>query len=67
MYDHPELYRSRDGYVYIVSPYDADSGMDERAKVAGMTRYSPLYHPLAATYIKTFSNKREFTAWKKTH
>ena len=67
MYDHPELYRCENGYVYIVSPYDADSSVDERAAAAGMTRCSPLYHPRATTYIREFSGKREFNAWRKTH
>ncbi len=67
MYDHPELYRCRDGYVYIVSPYYMDSETDESAATAGMTKYLQLYHPQATTYVKQFSNKWEFTAWRKTH
>ena len=65
IYDHPELYRSKAGYVYIVSPYDAESALDERAAAAGMTQYNQLYHPRATTYIRQFSDKREFNAWRK--
>jgi len=67
MFDHPELYKCKKGYVFIVSPYDPDGRLDTLAMQNGLACYNRLYDPDAKTYIKQFSDKYEFNRWKKAH
>ncbi|MDA3838638.1 MAG: hypothetical protein PF574_06620 [Candidatus Delongbacteria bacterium] len=57
LFDHCELYKSFEGYVYVVSPYQK---LDDLAKKLSMDKYEILYADNTFTYIKTFKNKVEF-------
>lgn len=71
LFDHCELYKCRVGYVYIVSPYSeladlaAEAELTNLAAEAGMKRYADLYSHKAKTYLRQFSDKREFNRFKK--
>jgi|SRR5690625_936647 len=57
LFDHCELYKSRDGFVYVTSPYeDASTEADEY----DFTEYSQLYNMKAKTYVREFESKVEF-------
>lgn len=66
IFDHCELYKCKVGYVYIISPYDADKTVDRIASEMGFDKYRNLYMPNATTYVQTFSDKHKFNRAKKT-
>lgn len=67
MFDHPELYKCKSGYVYIASPYVSDDRLDAQAMRNGFKNYKKLYALTAKTYIRHFSDKYEFNRWIKAH
>ncbi|MCH8486856.1 MAG: hypothetical protein LAT75_08320 [Candidatus Cyclonatronum sp.] len=62
LFDHCELYKSKNGFTFITSPYDENSNDAERF---GLTKYLKLYHPASNTYIKHFNSKIEFNKFLK--
>lgn len=63
MFDHCELYRCEEGFVYIISPYcDVEDGI---LAVFGLTRYRPLYANDAHTFFKKFESKVAFNRYLK--
>ena len=59
LFDHCELYKCLNSFVYITSPYGEHDQYDELAKKMGFTLYKKLYLPAAVTYFRSFANKSE--------
>lgn len=57
MFDHAEFYKTKKGYIYLVSPY---GNHDNLAREYGFIRCPILYHEKASSYIKEFKNKIEY-------
>ena len=62
LFDHCELYKCKEGYVYIVSPYADNADVLESF---GLQKYNKLYEKNALTYLKKFPNKVEFNRFLK--
>lgn len=60
LFDHMELYKCKEGYVYITSPYSENSKAAGRCK---FYEYEELYAYTAFTYIKKFKDKNEYKAF----
>ena len=58
-FDHCELYKCVNGFVYITSPYGDHDKYDRLAKKMEFTLYKNLYLPGAVTYFRSFANKSE--------
>jgi len=65
LFDHCELYKCKNGYVYIVSPYNYKNHAQDADKFM-MMKYCKLYADDALTYIKIFQNKVEFNRYMRT-
>ena len=66
LFDHCELYKCKEGYVYIASPYkDSESPQIEMFDKMGFSQYHNLYSMNSLTYFKKFSNKVEFNRFVK--
>ena len=51
--DHSEIYKIREGYIIIVSPYVGEkSQYDEEAKEKGYKKIYQMYNKYAETYLK---------------
>ncbi len=58
-FDHCELYKYVNGFVYIISPYGGHDKYDRLARKMEFTLYKKLYLPGAVTYFRSFANKSE--------
>ena len=66
LFDHCELYKCKEGYVYISSPYgNADTYRVEMFEMMGFSKYHKLYSNDSVTYLKKFSGKVEFNRFVK--
>ncbi|MDF7809664.1 hypothetical protein P4E94_19655 [Pontiellaceae bacterium B12219] len=63
MFDHCELYKCTEGFVYVISPYCEI--LDEVIERFGFRKYNPLYSTNAYTYLKEFETKVEFNRYLK--
>jgi len=61
MFDHCELYKCEEGFVYIISPYSEIE--DEVLERFGFSKHSILYSATAWTYLKEFKTKVEFNRY----
>ena len=62
-FDHCELYKCEDGFIYITSPYGSN---DKAAEEIGFEKYISLYAPNATTYLRKFASKYEFNKFIKS-
>ena len=66
LFDHCELYKCKEGYIYISSPsINIDYPQVEIFEKMGFSEYYKLYSTNHLTYFKKFLNKVEFNCFKK--
>lgn len=66
-FDHCELYRCKDGVVYVVSHSRKDNELDQCAERMGFKKYKNQYVDGSTTYVQVFPDKDAYNRYMKTH